>query len=93
MYPLVERYLQGHQTQKVFCREHGLSTSVLCYWLAKYRRQLSEPPSAFVEISPDPAPAASVLLEVLSPQGLRLRLFSLVPPAYLEGLLRIRPVG
>ena len=91
MYPLVERYLQANKTQKAFCREHGLSTSVLCYWLAKYRRQLSQRPSAFVEIAPDPTPTEGLLLEVLSPQGLRLRLFSLVEPAYLARLLRIRP--
>jgi len=93
MYPLVESYLQGHHTQKAFCAEYGFSTSVLNYWLAKYRR---DPGSAaahqhgvFMEIRPARAPAEQVLLEVVYPHGVRLRLFAPVEPAYLEGLLML----
>lgn len=93
MYPLVERYLQGHQTQKAFCREHGLSCSVLNYWLAKYRRQTTPAAgaserSAFVEITPSSAPAQRALVELVYPHGVRLRFFSPVEPAYLVRLLR-----
>jgi transposase-like protein len=93
MYPLVESYLQGHHTQKAFCAEHGLSTSVLNYWLAKYRRERAPEAThhrgAFMEITPGPAPAEQVLFEVVYPHGVRLRLFQPVEPAYLERLLAL----
>ena len=89
MFPLIERYLAGHLSQKAFCDEHGLSLAQLNYWIAKYRRQGATPQheqsGAFVEICP--APAGEALLEVVYPSGVRLRLFSLVEPAYLERLL------
>ena len=87
MYPLVERYLQGHKTQKAFCAEHGISTSRLCYWLAKYRRETAEKPGAFIEILPAAPPQEQALVEVVYPHGVRLRLFTLVETAYLEPLL------
>ena len=87
MYPLVERYLRGHKTQKVFCAEHGISTSVLSYWLAKYRRETAQTPGAFIEIMPGAAPQEQALLEVVYPHGVRLRLFAPVETAYLEPLL------
>lgn len=87
MFPLVESYLKGHQTQKVFCAEQGISTSILCYWLAKYRREVPQKPEAFIEILPGAAPQEQVLLEVVYPHGVRLRLFAPVEPSYLESLL------
>lgn len=89
MYPLIERYLNGQQTQKAFCREHALSLSRLNYWLAKYRRQAALRPDAFVELTPVGPPAERALLEVVYPQGIRLRLFEPVEPAYLASLLRL----
>lgn len=71
MYPLVERYLQGQYTQKAFCAEHSLSSSVLNYWLAKYRRErapeATHEPGSFMEIRPRRAAADQVLLEVIYP--------------------------
>jgi len=93
MFPLVATYLKGHQTQKTFCRAHGISTSVLCYWLAKYRRVGAEQSNTFVEITP-PMPAADVaLLEVVYPHGVRLRLFAPVEPAYLARLVTLESAG
>jgi transposase-like protein len=93
MYPLVERYLQRQQTQKAFCTEHGLSTSVLNYWLAKYRRQTTPAAAsergAFVEIIPAHSAIAQALMEVVYPHGVRLRLFAPVEPAYLARLLTL----
>ncbi len=87
MYPLVQRYLQGHKTQKVFCAEHGISTSILNYWLAKYRRETPHKTGAFIEIMPAAAPQEQALVEVVYPHGVRLRLFTSVETAYLEPLL------
>jgi hypothetical protein len=88
MYPLIERYLEGHKTQKAFCAEHHISSGQLNYWLAKYRREHAD--DAFVEIMPTSAPAEQALMEVVYPHGVCLRLFSPVAPAYLERLLGIQ---
>lgn len=95
MFPLVETYLAGDQTQKAFCAEHGLSMPVLNYWLKKYRRHHDEgPTTAFVEVTPESEIAtmvapADALLEIWYPHGVRLRLFAPVPPAFLERLLAL----
>ena len=88
MFPLVEHYLQGHQTQKAFCREHGISTSMLNYWLAKYRKEAAPKPGPFIEILPG-APQEQALLEVVYSHGVRLRLFAPVAPSYLAPLLQL----
>lgn len=87
MFPLMEEYLNGQQTQKAFCEAHGLSQSKLNYWLAKYRRQMSEQAGDFIEILPGSAPEERAFLEVVFPHGVRLRFFAPVEPAYLERLL------
>ena len=89
MYPLVERYLQGHQTQNAFCAEHGISTSLLNYWLTKYRKEAARKPGTFIEILPG-APQERALMEVVYPHGVRLRLLAPVAPSYLEPLLRLK---
>ena len=88
MYPLVECYLQGHQTQKAFCRAHGISTSKLNYWLAKYRKEATHKPEAFIEILPG-ARQEQALLEVVYPHGVPLRLLAPVAPSYLAPLLQL----
>ncbi len=88
-YPLVESYLRGHKTQKVFCAEHGISTSILNYWLAKYRREVHQKPGAFIEIMPSAVPQEQALVEVVYPHGVRLRLFAPVETAYLAPLLQL----
>jgi transposase-like protein len=94
MYPLVESYLASQPTQKAFCAEHGISTSVLNYWLAKYRRQQTEQrathrPGAFIELSPGTPPSQPALMELVYPHGVRLRLFAPVEPSYLGRLLAL----
>ena len=87
MYPLVESYLEGHKTQKVFCAEHGISVAMLNYWLAKYRRETAQKPDAFIEILPEAAPQQA-LVEVIYPHGVCLRLFAPVEPSFLVPLIR-----
>ena len=96
MFPIIESFLQERQTQRAFCEEHGLSRSVLGYWLAKYHREMTERPGAFLEITPAALPqvqavppAEQALMEVVYPHGVRLRLFSPVAPAFLEHLLML----
>lgn len=86
MYPLVESYLEGHLTQKAFCAKHGISESVLNYWLSKYRGETAEPAEAFIEITPR-AVSERALMEINYPHGVCLRLFTPVEPSYLKHLL------
>ena len=88
MFPLIERYFQGNMTQKAFCTEQGISLPQLNYWRAKYRRAAAQKPQAFIEIRPD-EPQERALTEVVYPHGVRLRLFALVEPSYLEPLLQV----
>ena len=93
MFPLVEAYLEGHQTMKAFCLEQELPEYVFMYWLRKYRRQVAvqEP---FVEITPSSASEpVQPLVELLYPGGIRLRLFMPVPPSYLAPLVGVEPQG
>ena len=89
MYPLVETYLRDQKTQKAFCAEHGISTSVLNYWLANYRREPHHKPDAFIELLPSAAPKEQALIEVVYPHGVRLRLFAPVETVYLAPLLQL----
>ncbi len=89
MDPLIESYLRGHKTQKAFCAEHGISTSVLTYWLTKYRKEAAQKPGAFIEILPGAVPQEQALVEVIYPHGVRLRLFTPVEPWYLAPLIRL----
>ena len=86
MFPLVESYLGSRVTQKEFSAEHGMSVSMLNYWLAKYRREGAES-GAFLEIIPATAALDRPLLEICYPTGVRLRVFSPLAPAYLDHLL------
>jgi hypothetical protein len=60
---------------------------VLNYWLAKYRREKAASPGAFQQITPSAPSVDGALLEIVYPNGVRLRLFTPVGPAYLNRLL------
>ena len=87
MYPLIEKYLEGHLTQKVFSSKYGITESVLNYWLAKYRKQKENTTDSFIEITPSSPHADQAFLEVVYPHGIRLRFFSPVDPLYLDRLV------
>jgi hypothetical protein len=87
MFSLGEAYLSSGRTQKSFCAEHDLAVPVLAYWLAKYRRQSPSEQSRFIEITPPSPGYEPALFEISYPSGIRLRCFTLVPPAYLDHLL------
>lgn len=86
MYPLIETYLTSGQSQKAFCSNHDLSEAVLNYWLSKYRRERNNASDVFVEVSPELVDA--VFMELAYPNGVKLRFFAPVSPAYLSELLR-----
>ncbi len=87
MYPLIEAYLERDQTKKAFCAAHGISETVLGYWLSKYRRERTPEAGAFVEIIPPVAAADHAVMELVYPHGVRLRLFATPAPTDLERLL------
>jgi hypothetical protein len=94
MFPLIEKYLSSGKPQLAFCLDHDdLPLAVLNYWLRKYRleQEASEDtPAAWVEVKPsreEPSPVAPVL-ELIYPNGIRLRLFSALEPDYLHCLIQ-----
>ena len=87
MYPIVEAYLESDQTIKAFSEDRAIPKSVFEYWLRKYRREKGSD-SPFVEITPEGAAAVGhPIVEVLHPNGIRLRFFNPVAPSYLAALL------
>ena len=87
MYPLVEAYLESGRTIKTFSADQAIPEGVFGYWLRKYRRQKNAD-SPFVEIPPESVTAyGHPIVEVLHPNGIRLRFFSPVAPSYPATLL------
>lgn len=87
MYPLMETYLAGDESERSFCEAHGLTRSTFAYWRRKYRK---EQQAGFIEVRPEAAPAEKVHVEVMYPGGTRVRLFTPVTPSYVVGLVRER---
>ena len=87
MYPLIESYLAGSQSERAFCTEHGLTRSVFSHWRAKYRRDRESPEGAFVEIHPPAESTGTVQAEIEYPNGVRLRLFGPVDAGLLLTLV------
>lgn len=83
MYPLIERYLEGGQTQKAFSESHDISVAVLNYWISKYRRD-QKSVSAFIEVKP---PVAATFAELSFASGVQVRFLSPVSASYLLELL------
>ena len=89
MYPLVEAYLDRREsvTVREFSSSHDISEGVFTYWLGKYRRHLA-PADQFIDITPPVGSQDSQpLVELLYPNGIRLRMFVPVEPAYLRSLV------
>jgi hypothetical protein len=85
MYPLIEAYLAGDESERTFCAEQGLSRSVFAYWRAKYRREVEPSGGAFVEV-PSPGSAAPSA-EVSYPNGVRVALYGRVDTRLLFALV------
>jgi len=87
MYPLIEAYLAGEESERTFCEVHGLTRSTFAYWRAKYRRDQQ---TGFIEVRPEVAPTEKAHVEVLYRSGTRVRLFTPVTPSYVMGLVEER---
>lgn len=74
MFPLVELWLQSDLTQPDFCREHGLSVSILAYWLRKYRDEQSGPEKAGSFVALSVLEVSTKPIEVIYPNGVRVQL-------------------
>jgi hypothetical protein len=74
MFSLVELWLESDLTQAEFCRAHGLSVSVLSYWLRKYRDEQSgsEKMGSFVALSVGEADRKGVA--VIFPNGVKVEI-------------------
>ena len=89
MFPLMERYERDNQSQADFCRAQDLSMSVFQYWWRRYRQaqnqeeKVEAPDFVPIELST----ASSYAMEILYPDGTRLRFNRVMPAAYLEPLL------
>ena len=73
MYPLVERWLASGERQVDFCMRHGISVSVLCYWLKKYRLKNDpfQESGGFVQVQVSRAPDRQI--EICYPNGVTIR--------------------
>lgn len=90
MFPLIEQYLRRSSSQAEFCQRHRLSKSILAYWLGRYRSAHRAPGEGFVELSAPPTGACSPhTLEVVYPNGVKLRLNGEVSPDYLRTLIQL----
>lgn len=85
MYPLIELYLEGGQTQQAFSESHNLSLAVLNYWISKYRRD-HQPPPSFVEVKP--AAITQAFAEINLATGAQVRLLAPVSASYLFELIQ-----
>ena len=83
MYPLIERYLEGGQTQKAFSESHNISLAVLNYWISKYRRA-GDSQSPFIEIKTP----VGAFAEISFANGAQVRLLGPVSASYLLDLVQ-----
>ncbi len=87
MYPLIERYLEGGQTQKAFSTSHNISLAVLNYWISKYRRDhISPKAERFIEVKPPVITQA--FAEISFTSGNQIRLLAPVSADYLLELVQ-----
>ena len=90
MYPLIESYLAGSQSERAFCSEHGLTRSVFAHWRAKYRRDMESSEGAFREIHPPAGYTGTAQAEIEYPNGVRVRFFGSVDAGLLLKLVSER---
>lgn len=93
MFPLIEGLLNNpDKTNEQFCIEQGITQSVLYYWMRKFREEQSgdKESSAFVKVNISGKPATQESgIEVVYPDGTRLRLGNEVKTSWLRELIPV----
>lgn len=72
MFALIDEFENSSLNAKVFCKTKNLVPSTFYYWKKKKARKESPRTSGFIAISPKPG--ADGPLELIYPNGIRLRL-------------------
>lgn len=89
MFPLMEQWEDSTSTQQAFCSAHNLSLATFSYWRTRYLRRQAEPvsapPTGFVELHPE----CSGELEVIYPNGVRVRVGEKLPLSDLRALIQL----
>ena len=73
MFELVDQYYSGGETRKAFCQQHGLNVSSFAYWISR-RRRARATPGGFTALSIAPPPAGAEPVELIYPNGIRVRI-------------------
>jgi len=73
MLRLVAAYEQSGQSQKGFCASAGLNLSRFGYWVRKARKE-REPAAGFVKVDTTPPLQPTIGLELVYPNGIKLKL-------------------
>lgn len=91
MYPIVETWLQSGQSQKQFCEEQGIKMHLLNYWVRHYRDQRdvesSSPVQEFIPVDLKEGNELNSVVELIYPNGIRLRFGQGVSLSTLQALL------
>ena len=97
MYSHVEANKRSKQSQKIYCKQHGIALSTFQYWAKKYREEFSEdeasneiPGFIPVQVQPDPEidqVRSGGQLHFLFPNGIRVMCPESVHPEVLRTLL------
>jgi hypothetical protein len=88
---MVERFRRSGQTRRAFCESEGVAKSTLDWWLRRSRRPLKKKRVVFHEvgvISAGMGAAADWSMEMVSPQGWRIRTRQMLGTQELARLLR-----
>ncbi|MBK8503520.1 MAG: hypothetical protein IPL46_19500 [Saprospiraceae bacterium] len=100
IFPLIAAYEEGTLSKEGFCKKTRLKESSLIYWRNKYQKHMDtengavsptrSKTEAFVRVNPGIVRNPDFQMEIIMPDGKRVRFSSLVPEAYLENILTIR---
>lgn len=100
IFPLIAAYEDGTLSKEGFCKKTQLKESSLIYWRTKYQKhrdkktdvspQTMSKTKAFIRVDAGIERNPDFRMEVIMPDGKRVRFSSLVPEAYLQNILATR---
>ena len=95
MYSLVAAWQSGEASKKVYCEAHQINLHTFTYWVQKYKVAISEEKEErsnqkFIPLQVStPQELSDSSIELSYPNGVRLRVASVVSISYLESLIKI----